>query len=106
MKDGARVDCRGAKDRSYVSAGSPPGSAPLRHPGSVIALQGLEAFSGGDEQGGVGPLPHIQETRCWGNRPRTGDRGSGGLDRVDALHGACLQPFGFDDLESGGLDEG
>jgi hypothetical protein len=25
---------------------------------------------------------------------------------VDALHGAGLQPLGFDDLESGGLDEG
>jgi hypothetical protein len=25
---------------------------------------------------------------------------------VDALHGAGLQPFGFGDLESGGLDEG
>lgn len=25
---------------------------------------------------------------------------------MDALHRAGLQPFGFDDLESGGLDEG
>jgi hypothetical protein len=25
---------------------------------------------------------------------------------VDALHGAGLEPLGFDDLESGGLDEG
>ena len=31
---------------------------------------------------------------------------AGGLDCVDALHGAGLQPSGFGDLESGGLDEG
>ena len=33
-------------------------------------------------------------------------RGSGGLDRVDAFHRAGLQSFGFDDVESGGLDGG
>jgi hypothetical protein len=33
-------------------------------------------------------------------------RGSGGLDRVDALDRAGLEPFGFDDLESRGPDEG
>jgi hypothetical protein len=35
-----------------------------------------------------------------------GGRGTDGLDRVDALHRAGLQPFGLDDLETGGLDEG
>jgi len=39
------------------------------------------------------------------SRPRTGGRDSGGLDRMDALHAAGLQPFGFDDPESGGPDE-
>jgi hypothetical protein len=39
-------------------------------------------------------------------RARADGRGSGGLDRVDALHGAGLQPSGFDELESGRLDEG
>jgi hypothetical protein len=31
---------------------------------------------------------------------------AGGLDCVDALHGAGLQPSGFGDLESGDLESG
>jgi len=38
--------------------------------------------------------------------PDADGRGSGGLDRVDALHCAGLQSFGFDDLESVGVHKG
>jgi hypothetical protein len=38
--------------------------------------------------------------------PDADGRGSSGLDRVDALHCAGLQSFGFDDLESVGVHKG
>jgi len=54
-------------------------------------------------------LTPCDRSSTWATRafpPMAGGCGSGGLDRVDALDGAGLEPVGFDDLESGGPDEG
>jgi hypothetical protein len=88
-------------DDYYRRIGLPTGdhdAAELRH--AVV-----RRYEGASQQlsGSIGG----QRRYTWARAsPAAGGRGSGGLDRVDALDGAGLQPLGFSDPETRRLDEG
>src|SRR6516225_2137205 len=94
---------------SSASAKPAEGQPRPRRTGSVCAV--VPCFAG-PATGTSARLPRRSAPLAGYGSPRARrrwparDGGSGGLDRVDAFHGAGLVPFGFDDLESGGLDEG